>query len=283
MLQIHAIQTGSVQIKVAQMESRGKGVGRTAHILFDKDWSEWLPIFAWAIEHEEGVIVVDTGETARALTPGYFPVWHPFFHMVRFRIEPEDEIGPQLRNLGIAPSDVRQVLLTHLHTDHAGGLAHFEKSRIWVNRPDYETASGSFGWLQGYLPRNWPAWWKPEFIRFEAEPMGPFAQSMKLTRSGDVIVIRTPGHTPAHVSVLVRGAPSWFLAGDTSYNEKLLLAGKVDGVSPNVAQALETGKKILELARMEPLIYLPAHDPDNLARIATNCHCGVAATTRDST
>jgi N-acyl homoserine lactone hydrolase len=280
---IHPIQTGSVQIKAAQIESRGKGAGRTAHILFDRDWSAWLPIFAWAIEHEEGVIVVDTGETARALTPGYFPAWHPFFHMVRFRIEPEDEIGPQLRKLGIAPADVRQVLLTHLHTDHAGGLSHFEKSRILVNRPDYETATGPLGWLLGYLPRNWPGWWKPEYIRWEPEPLGPFAQSMKLTRRGDVIVIPTPGHTPAHVSVLVRGTPSWFLAGDTSYNEKLLLAGKVDGVSPNVAQALETGKKILELARTEPLIYLPAHEPDNYARIAASLHCGSVATTREST
>lgn len=265
---IHPIQTGSVQIKRAQMESRGKGLARSAHILFDREWSEWLPIFAWAIEHEEGVIVVDTGETARVSTPGYFPGWHPYFKAVHFRVEPEDEVGPQLKKLGMRPADVRQVLLTHLHSDHAGGLAHFEKSRIWVSQSDYESARGRFGVLQGYLPRNWPGWWKPEFIRFQDEPLGPFAQSMALTRRGDVMAIPTPGHTPAHLSVLVRGAPSWFLAGDTSYNQSLLRAGKVDGVSPNVALALETGKKILALARAEPLIYLPSHDPDNLARVA---------------
>jgi glyoxylase-like metal-dependent hydrolase (beta-lactamase superfamily II) len=90
---------------------------------------------------------------------------------------------------------------------------------------------------------------------------------MALTRRGDVIAIPTPGHTPSHVSVLVHGQPSWFLAGDTSYNEGLLLAGKVDGVSPNVAQALETGKKILRLTQQEALIYLPSHDPDNVARL----------------
>ena len=281
MPQIHPIQTGSVQIKRAQMESRGKGLARSAHILFDHDWSAWLPIFAWAIEHEEGVIVVDTGETARVNTPGYFPRWHPYFRMVGFRVEPEDEIGPQLNKLGIRPADVRQVVLTHLHTDHAGGLAHFEKSRIWVNRPDYETARGTFGWLQGYLPRNWPAWWKPEFIQFADAPIGPFKQGMALTRRGDVIVLPTPGHTPAHVSVLVHGTPSWFLAGDTSYNESLLRAGKADGVSPDVAQTLETGRNILALARTEPLIYLPSHDPENLERIAHRAL--LSDITRDST
>jgi N-acyl homoserine lactone hydrolase len=267
-LRIHPIQTGSVQVKRAQVESRGRGLARPAHILFDRNWSGWLPIFAWAIEHEEGAIVVDTGETARVQSPGYFPRWHPYFRAVRFRVQAGDEIGPQLTRLGIRPADVRQVVLTHLHTDHAGGLAHFEKSRIWVNRPDYETARGRLGWLQGYLPRNWPVWWKPEFIRFQDEAVGPFTQSMALTRRGDVLVIPTPGHTPAHVSVLVRGEPSWFLAGDTSYDQSLLLAGKADGVSPNPAVALDTGRKILALARAEPLIYLPAHDPDNLDRLA---------------
>jgi glyoxylase-like metal-dependent hydrolase (beta-lactamase superfamily II) len=265
---IHAIQTGSVQVKRAQVESRGKGLARAAHILFDSDWSEWLPIFAWAIEHEEGVTVVDTGETVRVNAPGYFPGWHPYFKAVHFRIEPEDEIGPQLKRLGIQPADVRQVVLTHLHTDHAGGLARFEKSKIWTSRPDFETASGRLGPLQGYLKRNWPGWWKPEFIQFRAEPCGPFAQSMPLTKRGDVVAIPTPGHTPAHVSVVVHGSPSWFLAGDTSYNEELLRARKADGVSPNVAVTLETGARILELARQEPMIYLPSHDPENLSRIA---------------
>jgi len=263
------------------MESRGTGIARSAHILFDRDWSEWLPIFAWAIEHEDGVIVVDTGETARVHEPGYFPSWHPYFKAVHFRVQPEDEIGPQLAKLGMRPTDVRQVLLTHLHSDHAGGLAHFEKSRIWVSQPDYEIARGRLGWLQGYLPRNWPSWFRPDFIPFEDVPVGPFAQSRTLTRRGDVIVIPTPGHTPAHVSVLVRGEPSWFLAGDTSYNEALLRASKVDGVSPNMAQSLETGRKILALARAEPLIYLPAHDPANLDRLAHRAL--LSETTRDST
>ena len=130
---VHAIRTGLVQVRRAQMESRGTGVARIAHMLLDEEWSEWLPIYAWVIEHEEGVIVVDTGETARVHQPGYHPRWHPFYRRaVQFSVHPDEEIGPQLRQLGIGARDVRQVVLTHLHTDHAGGLVHLTGSKVSV-------------------------------------------------------------------------------------------------------------------------------------------------------
>ena len=265
---VHAIRTGLVQVRRAQMESRGRGVARIAHMLLDEDWSEWLPIYAWVIEHEEGVIVVDTGETARVHEPGYHPRWHPFFRRAtHFSVHPEEEIGPQLRGLGIAARDVRHVVLTHLHTDHAGGLRHFVGGKIWVARGEFKRASGFGGKVQGYLPHRWPKWWTPEFLRFDARPFGPFAQSMALTASGDVLVVPTPGHTPDHVSVVVSGSPSYFLAGDTSYNQKLLLAGKVDGVSPNEEVSRQTMKKIVALAKERPLVYLPSHDPEGAERL----------------
>jgi N-acyl homoserine lactone hydrolase len=133
MMKIHAIQTGTVAITVNWREGVGHGRRRLLHTILDRRWTEPLPIYAFAIEHPEGVIVVDTGETALAMAPGYFPRWQPFFRFaVREQVEPEQEIGPQLGRLGIEPSDVRRVVLTHLHTDHAGGLHHFPDTEILV-------------------------------------------------------------------------------------------------------------------------------------------------------
>ena len=53
--------------------------------LLDREWTEPLPIYAFAIEHPEGVIVVDTGETARVAEPGYFPRWQPVLPLRRSR------------------------------------------------------------------------------------------------------------------------------------------------------------------------------------------------------
>jgi N-acyl homoserine lactone hydrolase len=268
MPKIHAIRTGVVQVRRPQMESRGTGLARIANMLFAEDWSEWLPVYAWVIEHEEGIIVVDTGETSRVHHNGYHPSWHPFYRRAaRFSVHPEEEIGPQLKALGISGRDVRQVVLTHLHTDHAGGLIHLTGSKTWVARQELRRASGFAGRLQGYLPHRWPKWWQPEFIRFDNRPVGPFRQSMSLTMSGDVLIVPTPGHTPHHVSVMVSGSPSFLLAGDTSFTERLLIEGKVDGISPDIQVARRTLSQIMALAGEQPLVYLPSHDPESQLRL----------------
>src|SRR5712691_2578309 len=76
-MRIHAIQTGTVAIKTRQLSGRGPGALRPIITLLDTTWTEPLPIYTWVIEHPEGLIVVDTGETARVAEPGYLPWWHP--------------------------------------------------------------------------------------------------------------------------------------------------------------------------------------------------------------
>jgi glyoxylase-like metal-dependent hydrolase (beta-lactamase superfamily II) len=121
-MRIHAILTGRVQIKEAQIEGRGHGLWRQIQPIVSSEWAEWVPVYAWAIEHPEGVIVVDTGSGAHLKS---LPRWHSYFQLaVRFDIEPEQEVGPQLRSLGIGERDVKTVVLTHLHIDHDGGLSH---------------------------------------------------------------------------------------------------------------------------------------------------------------
>ena len=237
--------------------------------LLDPAWTEPLPIYAWVIEHPEGVIVVDTGETARVAEPGYFPRWHPYFQLgLREWVRPEEEIGPQLRGLGVSPADVRWVLLTHFHTDHAGGLPHFPRSEIVVSRTEHQAASGFRGQRNGYLPQHWPAWFAPHLIDFPAQPLGPFPNSYPLTRAGDVHLVPTPGHTSGHFSVIVQeDEHTLFFAGDTSYTQQLLLAQAVDGVTRDIALYQQTAQQIRTYLQSTRAIYLPSHDPESAHRL----------------
>ena len=269
-MKIHAIQTGTVRVKARQPVGRGRGSMRQVNILLDRTWTEWLPIYAWAIETDQGVIVVDTGETARTNEPGYFPRWHPYFRLaVRVDVTPEQEVGPQLLKLGIHSDDVRTVVLTHLHTDHAGGLHHFPSSEILVSDEELRLAKGFAGQLRGYLPNRWPDWFTPGSIAFAPERFGPFDRSHRLTSDGSVVIVPTPGHTPGHVSVIVVvGGLCYFLAGDATYTERALVEGRVDGVSPSEAVSLRTMQTVLRLAQERPTVYLPTHDPEAGNRLA---------------
>jgi hypothetical protein len=96
MIRVRSIQTGYARLRPAHARRR---LGGAVRVLLDRDWTEWLPIHAWLIEHPEGSILVDTGECAKIAQPGYLPGWHPFFRLAAsFQVEAGDELGMQLRN-----------------------------------------------------------------------------------------------------------------------------------------------------------------------------------------
>jgi N-acyl homoserine lactone hydrolase len=261
-MRIHAIQTGTVKIKTAQAEGRGLGFRRQLAIFTDSAWTEWLPNYAWAIEHWEGVIVVDTGQGAHLLETG--KSCHPWVRWeVAFRIDREEEIGPQLRALGIGPRDVKRVVLTHLHMDRDGGFAHFSNNEILVASGELRTAN------------RWDSRLDPAPLDPAAEAFGPFALSRPLTQAGDVVAVATPGHTADHIRALVQEHDTThFLAWDASYNENLMLAGKVDGVNPCERVSGATLNEIRGFAQARPTVYLPTHDPESGARLANRCLVG---------
>jgi N-acyl homoserine lactone hydrolase len=269
-IRIHAIQTGTVAIKELQRDGGGRLRRNLLRVFAHPRWTEPLPILSWLIEHPEGLIVIDTGETSRVSEPGYFPRWHPYFRVaLREWVMPEDEIGPQIRRLGLSPDDVRWVVLSHFHTDHAGGLAHFPASEILCTRVDFEYSRGLLGRARGFLPQHWPDWFSPTLVEPAARPFGPFPESTTLTAAGDVHLLPTPGHTPGHLSVALDDGDTVFLfAADASYTEGLMLAGVADGVSPDPAAARATLARLQRLVSERRVVYLPSHDPAAPTRLA---------------
>jgi len=163
---------------------------------------------------------------------------------------------------------VRKVILTHMHTDHAGRLRHFPESKIYVNMPEYKRTFGFQGQLIGYIPQRMPAWLSPTSIVLDNKGFGPFRKIWDVTSNGDVKAVTTEGHTPAHISVIVTiDDIHYFLAGDTSYSEENLLQKIADGVSPDPNQAIDTMRNILSFASQHPTVYLPTHDPNSELRL----------------
>jgi len=268
-MKIYAIETGKVRITKRWRAGQGTGIRRLLNTLLDKEYTEWLPIHVWVIEHPEGLIVIDAGAPADANKRLWFPPYMPLLQRaVTFDITPEQEVGPQLKKVGLATEDVRWVVLTHLHQDHEGGLNYFPKAEFVVSRKEWAAATGFSGRMNGYLNQRWPDWFQPTLLDFDAGPLASFPAHQTLTQAGDVHIVPTPGHSLGHLSVILQdNGHSVFFAGDTSYTDKMLIDDVIDGVGPDIQAQHETHRQILAYAKDNPTIYLPSHDPEAKLRL----------------
>jgi N-acyl homoserine lactone hydrolase len=207
---------------------------------------------AFAVEHDSGICLFDAGQEAAAARPGYFPGWHPWLRLARFELTADEEVFSQLAAHGLDPARVRWVVLSHLHTDHVGGLAPFSHAEVVVSRVEWERAQGTGGRIRGYVPQHWPAEIVPRLVELDGPPVGPFGGSHDLAGDGRLVLVAAPGHTPGHVCLLARGAERGFLLGGD-------LAHTADVLPADVA----------EFCDRERLVYLGAHDPRAAALAAS--------------
>jgi glyoxylase-like metal-dependent hydrolase (beta-lactamase superfamily II) len=267
-LKITAIQTGTGNPPVRLIASP-QNIGtprRRLGVIFCRERTGPHPINAYLIEHSEGLIVVDTGDTARKSERDYLP--RLIRHSTDIRVAPEEEIGPQLNAMGIRCRDVRLVVLTHLHHDHDGGLRHFPHNRILASAENFRLAK-RWGALVGAMPRRWPLWFDPEPLEFSGPAVAPFARSAPLTRDGSVFAVETPGHMTGHVSIVARSEDlTYVLAGDLTYRQHLMMDDVVDGMTENPAVSLASQRAMKQFAQNEPTVLLPAHDPEAAKRLA---------------
>lgn len=276
-MKIHALQTGIVRCKQFQLTGARNNLSRFYQVLFTQNWGEWMPIYCWLIEHPEGLILVDTGETADIYKEGYLPKGGLYHKVVQTRIEAEQEIPHQLEKIGFQPKDVKTVIFTHLHGDHIGGLGHFEHCDIYVSRQEYEFATSNKGPGNGYFQKNWPSWFSPNLIDYTDGAEGNFSASQQITEDGSIVVIPTTGHSIGHQSILVKDdRHTTFIAGDLTYNEATLQQEIADVVLMNKA-AKETVKAVHQYVQTNPCVYLSSHDwnaPDNLKEQKVFAHTG---------
>ncbi len=199
----------------------------------------------------------------------------PTFNLTsRIGVSPEDGIGYQLKSRGIEPKDLKAVVVSHLHYDHSGGLPDLIDAPIFLLKEDWETFKDPLrGTFDGGNPSQWPKDFQPQFLKATGGPIGPFEKSYPITSDGKVVVVETPGHVPGHCSIIVFGdgeddeSVNYFLTGDATYGQEYLDQELTDGVNTTPGIAVETLRKIKELARIIKLVILPAHDKEAKNRL----------------
>jgi glyoxylase-like metal-dependent hydrolase (beta-lactamase superfamily II) len=253
------LSTGTVRVKDAFLHARS-GPTRQVRLFTPGPFSDPLPIHSWLVEHEGQRILVDTGEVATANDV-------PF---ARFTVRPEDELPRALHGIGLAPADIDQVVVTHLHGDHMDGAVHLDLP-VLVQDVELAYARTMFSRVfQRVLRQPFPSGVDFQPVALDGGPFGAFAASRPLTEDGRVVAVATPGHTPGHLSVVCVDDEGRhiFLAGDATDTLEQLRARRHDAIAPKPKVHVETLDRILAHGRAHPTVYLPSHDPDSAARLA---------------
>ena len=264
-IRVHLISTGSVAVKTRFRQSRFRGFPALVDGILDKNFTEWMPIWILVIEHPEGIFVIDTGEIADLnrnnyfRSSGFFANWFDTSQF-RFRITREEEIDHQLELLGISGSKRKVVVLTHLHFDHTDGLRHFRDTAIIVNRSE---------WIKpfGDLPALYPDWFQPTLVDLD-ETFGGFTRAYPLTRSGDLFLIETPGHTFHHCSVILKTDEAYiFFAADICYSQNDLLLNRFAASHASLQLSRDTYRRVRTFIRDNSVVFIPSHDGDAANRL----------------
>jgi glyoxylase-like metal-dependent hydrolase (beta-lactamase superfamily II) len=93
-----------------------------------------IAMTVWLVRGNGRIILVDSGFYREQ----FLTRWKP-----RDFAKPSDALG----DLGVKPEDVTDVIITHMHWDHAGGMDLFPKARIWVQKDEYNYYTGE-AWQQ---------------------------------------------------------------------------------------------------------------------------------------
>lgn len=125
-----------------------------------------------------------------------------------YRIEAGKDLVSQLRERRLTPYDIRVVVLTHLHVDHASGIDAFPQAKFVVSATEWEAATaGSLPRLHHYNRSHYDFAFEFFTVDFDGERIesyGPFGRSLDLFGDGSVRLAYTPGHSAGHMSVILR-------------------------------------------------------------------------------
>jgi glyoxylase-like metal-dependent hydrolase (beta-lactamase superfamily II) len=196
----------------------------------------------YLIKHSQGWFLWDTGvdDAVAAMPNGLAPADPKAVHWHRPKT-----LAAQLDQLGVKPSDIKAMAISHTHADHIGNVELFPTTMLYVQKAEYE----------------WPG--ANNSPRFKAEhPVTKLEGDRDLFGDGSVVLLSTPGHTPGHQSLLVKLPKSgaFVLSGDAVHFQSNWDNRGVPSINFNKEQTLASMQKIADTLSKEKAQLWINHD-----------------------
>ena len=175
-------------------------------------------VYCLLVETSQGLVLVDSGFGTRDYSNPSRKMSF-FLNWMGTPREMRETAVYQVQSLGFEPEDVKHIIQTHLHIDHAGGLSDFPWADVHVHENEYNAIQNPKGFMEfAYIQYHWDH--KPHWIRHQESTTSWFgldAIPILQTPEYDFLFIPLPGHTRGHCGVAIGKPGNWLLhCGDAA-------------------------------------------------------------------
>jgi len=230
----------------------------------------------------DGLVLVDTGFGTRDIE-GKTGLSRSFRTMVGPTLDRHETAIEQIRARGLDPRDVRNIVVTHLDLDHAGGLVDFPDAKVHLHAREHAAAMARrhFKERERYLKAQWahnPKW---EVYTEDGDSWRGLPAIARLRGvDADIGLVPMHGHTRGHSAIIVKNRDRWLVHAGDAYFHRSAVEGS--GSVPLGFAAFERATQMDPAARRASVAALRqlrtsysdldlfcAHDPREYAALAT--------------
>jgi N-acyl homoserine lactone hydrolase len=218
-----------------------------------------IPVTFFLIKHGNDWVAFDTGNNAmvakdpvgywsEAVVKAYTPVMKGY-----------EEFQVQIKKLGLTPKDLKAVIISHGHLDHAGAIDNFKGTNvsIYLQKRELDEINKQIasGQRTAYIPDDFKVINELNIKTIE----GVF----DLFGDQTVVSFPTPGHTPGHQSLMVKlsDGKTLILCADAGYTLENMMEAIPPGLAWDIPQSLEA-LYIFKVMKFLGSEIVPSHDPD---------------------
>ncbi|MEA3058532.1 MAG: N-acyl homoserine lactone hydrolase [Sphingomonadales bacterium] len=160
-------------------------------------------------------------------------------------------LASQLAEIGLKPSDITHVVLSHSHPDHVGNLKMFPQATLVVQETEYDWA------MPDGTPRFPPAM---KAIKADGD--------RDLFGDGSVVLISTPGHSPGHQCLLVKLPQTGgvLLTGDSVHTKANWELKRAPRQNFSYSQSIGSLQRMAAVLKTNNAEIWIGHEPTEVAR-----------------
>lgn len=233
----------------------GATVGTRSKPIVRNKWIK-LPVMSFLIENDGEYILFDTGSNPQAMNGYWSESLQEVYPLYQ---KPEQQLDAQLKLCGVDPKDIKTVVLSHMHLDHAGGLYLFPHATVYVPKEDFMFAQTQVrletdpnthaGYVKGDM--DCPV---KKYVLVDC--------GFELSPGVDVVTL--PGHTPNLLGLIVKlKGGTIILPQDAVYTSEIYgPPAKMSGLVYDSLTFMHSVEKVRCLAKKHNAKVFFAHDDE---------------------